>query len=225
MDWIEPSPVLPSFAATCVEPRHSRAIPDHVRRSLLFAAAEELFLTRGYAGTTMSDIARAAGMSKKTIYQVFDSKSELFRALLLHRLGETESPPRVETLAPEAALEALLRHMADQILAPSHVALCRLILASAGKLPEVSGIFKDHCLYLEQALETWLAAQTARGLFRVENLPEAVAMLVSLAIGAFHWRLLAEIDAPPTAAVIDARIRSAIAIFMREFATESHSVT
>jgi AcrR family transcriptional regulator len=223
MDWIEASPVLPGFAAPGAELRHPRAIPDHVRRTGLLTAAEEMFLTCGYAGTTMSNIARTAGMSKKTIYQVFDSKTELFRALLLDRLAVPDPILSVEALAPEAALEALLRHMARHVLAPNHVALCRLVLASAGKLPEVSGIFKDHCLRHEENLEAWLGAQSARGVFRLTDLAEAVSMLVSLAIGGFHWRLLAEIGVPPTEAMVATRIRSAIAIFMREFGTEPHS--
>lgn len=217
MDWIEASPVLKGFPAPGVELRHPRAIPDHVRRSVLLAAAEEVFLTCGYAGTTMSTIARTAGMSKKTIYQVFDSKAELFRALLLSRLKESDTPPCVEGLTPAAALEALLHHMARQVLTPNHVAVCRLILASAGKLPEVSDIFKEHLLRLEDNLETWLGAQAAQGVFRFPDRAEAIAMLVSIAIGGFHWRLLAEIGTPPTEAMVTTRIRSAIAIFMREF--------
>jgi len=224
MDWIEASPVLPSFAAPQAEARHPRAIPDHVRRAMLLAAAEDMFLTRGYAGTTMSDIARAANMSKKTIYQVFASKTELFRALLLDRLTVPALLPSVEAQPPEAALEHMLRHLAKQVLAPNHVALCRLVLASAGKLPEVSKIFKDHCLRLEENLGAWLGAQAARGVFRLPDLPEAVSMLVSLAIGAFHWRQLAEIGGPPTEQMVSARIHSAIAIFMREFAADRASI-
>jgi TetR/AcrR family transcriptional repressor of mexJK operon len=190
---------------------------------MLLAAADEMFLTCGYAGTTMSNIARTAGMSKKTIYQVFDSKTALFRALLLDRLTVPDPTPSVAALAPEAALEALLHHMARHVLAANHVALCRLVLAGAGKLPEVSAIFKDHCLRLEENLEAWLGAQAARGFFHLPDRAEAVSMLVSLAIGAFHWRLLAEIGVPPTEETVTTRIRSAIAIFMREFGTEPHA--
>lgn len=221
MDWIETSAVLPNVTTNAGEPRHPRAIPDHVRRTMLLAAAEEMFLTCGYAGTTMSDIARTAGMSKKTIYQVFASKTDLFRALLQNRLAAPDRHPdplsSLDALSPKAALEVLLRHMARQVLSPNHVALCRLVLASAGKLPEVSSVFKDHCLRLEENLAAWLGAQAARGVFRFPDLPEAVSMLIALTIGAFHWRLLAEIGEPPTEAMVETRTRAAIAIFMREF--------
>jgi len=44
--------------------------------------AFELFLERGYRGTSMDAIARAAGVSKPVIYDCFESKAELFGALL-----------------------------------------------------------------------------------------------------------------------------------------------
>ncbi|OYV38447.1 MAG: TetR family transcriptional regulator, partial [Acidocella sp. 20-61-6] len=39
----------------------------------LFDAAEDIFLLKGYHTATMSDVAKAAGMSKKTVYQLVES--------------------------------------------------------------------------------------------------------------------------------------------------------
>ena len=50
----------------------------------LIGAAEDIFLQKGYHTATMSDVAKAAGMSKKTVYQLIDSKAELFAVLLAH---------------------------------------------------------------------------------------------------------------------------------------------
>ncbi len=57
------------------------------RRGQLVAAAGEIFLQKGYRATTMDDIAQCAGMSKKTVYQIFPAKSELFDALLTEWLS------------------------------------------------------------------------------------------------------------------------------------------
>ena len=59
-----------------------RQMLEAERRRQLIAAAADLFLHKGYHATTMDDVARCAGMSKKTVYQVFSSKAELFDALL-----------------------------------------------------------------------------------------------------------------------------------------------
>jgi AcrR family transcriptional regulator len=53
------------------------------RRPQVLDAALELFLERGYEGTSMEAVARAAGVTKPVVYACFPGKEELFRALLL----------------------------------------------------------------------------------------------------------------------------------------------
>src|SRR5436190_4087838 len=52
------------------------------RRPEVLDAALELFLERGYEGTSMEAIASAAGVTKPVVYACFPGKDELFRALL-----------------------------------------------------------------------------------------------------------------------------------------------
>ena len=52
------------------------------RRERLIAAAEHVFVEMGYGAASMDGIARRAGMSKKTIYQVFETKQDLFAAVI-----------------------------------------------------------------------------------------------------------------------------------------------
>lgn len=56
------------------------------REERILDAAAELFVHYGYDKTTVSDIARQAGVSKGAIYLHFKSKDELFEALLLREL-------------------------------------------------------------------------------------------------------------------------------------------
>ena len=69
-----------------------RACPESARRHQLIEVAEEIFLERGYHAATVDDIARRAGMSKKTIYVMFESKAALFDALLSARLAPLAEP-------------------------------------------------------------------------------------------------------------------------------------
>jgi AcrR family transcriptional regulator len=63
-----------------------RARAEHLgpkrRRPLILDVAFELFLERGYKGTSMDAIARAAGVTKPVVYACFAGKAELFGALL-----------------------------------------------------------------------------------------------------------------------------------------------
>lgn len=52
------------------------------RKAAVFAAAENLFCARGYESVTMDEIAVVAGMSKRTLYQLFSDKGQLLRELI-----------------------------------------------------------------------------------------------------------------------------------------------
>jgi AcrR family transcriptional regulator len=69
-----PSAPAPRARATHLGPER--------RRPQILDVAFELFLERGYKGTSMEAIARAAGVTKPVIYACFAGKAELFGALL-----------------------------------------------------------------------------------------------------------------------------------------------
>lgn len=71
---------------------------DHIR-SRLRAAGAEAFAHRGLRGTTVDDLARAAGISKGAFYRFYDSKE----ALLLALLDEYETAAHAQI---EAAVQA-----------------------------------------------------------------------------------------------------------------------
>lgn len=56
-------------------------------RERILTAAAELIRTRGLAGTTTKEIARAAGVAEGTIYTQFQDKSELIGLVVRDRLG------------------------------------------------------------------------------------------------------------------------------------------
>jgi AcrR family transcriptional regulator len=68
-----------------------RAAGLETRRAVT-AAARELFLDRGYGATTMSAIAKAAGVSHETVYATVGPKPVLFRHLIETALSGTDKP-------------------------------------------------------------------------------------------------------------------------------------
>ena len=72
------------------EPLASDAAFVSARRSEIVAIAAELFAARGYADTTVREIADAAGILSGSLYHHFDSKESMVEALLrdfLDRIG------------------------------------------------------------------------------------------------------------------------------------------
>jgi AcrR family transcriptional regulator len=57
-------------------------LPASARREQLLDVALQVFARQGYHGTSMNDVAEAAGVTKPVVYQHFDSKRDLYLALL-----------------------------------------------------------------------------------------------------------------------------------------------
>src|SRR4051812_2616803 len=70
-----------------------------VTRARLLAAAEEMFLARGFTGTTVDAVAADAGYTTGAVYSNFGGKADLFLAVL-------EQAAEAELAAVRAALEA-----------------------------------------------------------------------------------------------------------------------
>jgi AcrR family transcriptional regulator len=81
------------------------------RRDQILAAATRAFARAGFAGTGLDDVAAEAGISRVILYRHFDSKSDLYRAVLDHAcsrlaaaVGEDEfTPGSVDALLGAAA--------------------------------------------------------------------------------------------------------------------------
>lgn len=66
-------------------------------RQTILEAAERLFAERGYVGTSVAEIADAAGVALKTVYAVFGTKAEVLRGLWNLRMrGDDEPVPMAE---------------------------------------------------------------------------------------------------------------------------------
>jgi AcrR family transcriptional regulator len=93
--------------------RLSRVQRAAANRALVLAAAREVFLARGYHGATLEQIADEAGFSKGVVYSQFESKADLFAALLEARVEErpAENISVARSLAGDGGLQALLEHL------------------------------------------------------------------------------------------------------------------
>ena len=65
-----------------MSPRTSPRLPAARRRRQLLDVALEVFAARGFDGTSMAELAEAAGITKPVLYQHFSSKRELYLELL-----------------------------------------------------------------------------------------------------------------------------------------------
>ena len=73
---------MTSEAAVAVRPLQSGGAEDSAKRRQILDGARAVFLSQGFYAASMGEIARAAGVSKGTLYVYFDSKEELFQAIV-----------------------------------------------------------------------------------------------------------------------------------------------
>lgn len=123
------------------EPKWQRRKED--RPAEITAAALKIFAERGFAAARLEDVAELAGVSKATIYLYFDSKADLFKAVL-----EAQALPRIGQIeamignfdGPSADLIRGLLHFArDNLVAtPELRKIVKTVMAEAGNFPELA---------------------------------------------------------------------------------------
>jgi AcrR family transcriptional regulator len=174
----------------------------------VLAAAFHAFAVKGFHGASMLEIATRARVSKKTLYERFRDKANLFRALLAWgcRNNLPEAPPPADG-APETALRA---HAASVLLAmmrPESLALFRIVIAEAGRFPEIGRLFDEMTRTASAAIVKELARRLdAAGLYSIANRVAFAEDFIGLLRGDVYFRAAIGVVPPPSR---DALIRHA----------------
>jgi AcrR family transcriptional regulator len=140
---------------------------------ILNGALQE-FLAHGYAGTSMDRVAATAGVSKPTVYNHFQDKEGLFRALVQKIARERfQIKFNAEILSgpPEESLPRLLASMVNTISDDDdYQDFVRLVIGESGRFPELARTFVTYLVrpglqqmqdYLEQHPEFGFADSQA----------------------------------------------------------------
>ncbi len=193
--------------------------PDKVRA--IREAAQRLFLDVGYGATSMDAIARAAGVSKATVYAHFTSKDRLFAAILddgcrrRYALTWPEVPPP-ERLRP--ALTEWASRFFDMLLSPDGIAVHRLVLSESVRFPELGRAFYDGGPHVAlSSLESFFAALHDRGDLAVADPSLAAQHFVGMIRGDLYLRRLLGLTEVPSEAEITRVIDGAVDAFLAAY--------
>jgi AcrR family transcriptional regulator len=175
--------------------RRDRARATRLR---ITKAAYTLFCDRGYAGTTMSDIAEAAGVAVQTVYFTFHTKSELLsRAYDFAVLGEGElvAPDEAEwyrKMTVEPDIMAALRHAVEGIGAIMKRAtpLDTVVRAGAGSDPDTAAVRAFHERWRAQGYGAMVEMLAAKSALRAGLGHERATQLLLLYLGMDVYRVL-----------------------------------
>ncbi|WP_346837364.1 TetR/AcrR family transcriptional regulator [Microbulbifer sp. SAOS-129_SWC] len=119
---------------------------DPVKRRAILDAAKVLFLTHGFAGTSMDAVAAAAGVSKLTVYNHFSDKETLFFTAVESKC-EDQMPLPMFTLEQGDSVEEMLNRIGvaflEMIDSEESLHLMRLLCAMAGQDAEMARLFYE----------------------------------------------------------------------------------
>src|SRR3954463_15690926 len=147
-----------------------RSRRKHARPGEIVAAALASFADRGYAATKLEDVAAAAGISKGTIYLYFQTKEELFRAVVRQAVLPNLEAAEAQFASHEGSCAELLRALAQRflhLLDSDLTAVPKLVIAESGNFPAIAQFYADTVLRRAFALvEGILTRGMERGEFR-----------------------------------------------------------
>ena len=150
--------------------------PSRQKRRAILSAALELFLDRGFAATSMDDVAAHAGVSKQTVYAHFHDKPTLFTELVTAEVGRPEGPehPLVRAMPETEDLAADLREFARWHLAlvmqPELVRLRRMLIGEAERFPDLAAAWYANGPHQSaEMFARWFEALDRRGLLRAPD--------------------------------------------------------
>ena len=153
----------------------NEAIPKARRngsREAIVEAAECLFLERGFGFVSMDELAEAAGVARRTLYNQFASKEEIFREMLLRVSGQLETafPPGIET---QGEVEDVLRVVARMILElhkrPQYLGFLRMVVADSRQFPWIAEEFAAVMEPQTERFVRYLAHLTGLGILDCRN--------------------------------------------------------
>jgi len=162
------------------------------RPAELIAAAVRLFAERGFAGTRLEDVAASAGVSKATVYLYFESKEQLFEAVI----RQVVTPNVEQALALVDAFDGSTSNLIRTLLTLLETALegpfpavLKLVIAEAGNFPTLARLWADVALRpMFALLHRVVQRGIDRGEFRPVNPAEVFPLIAAPVVLLALWK-------------------------------------
>jgi TetR/AcrR family transcriptional repressor of mexJK operon len=202
-----------------VDPRVERS------RAVIIPVATEHFFAKGYVAANLDDVAAEARVSKRTIYNIFGGKEQLFREILDETFGIAEgfAAEVSESLAAtddvEGALETAATRLATIVLSDRVVRLRRLLIGEAERFPELASEYYARAPgRILSVIAEGFERFARRGVLQFDDPHLAAEHFAYLVVGAPLDRALFNTQRPsPRTEEIETCARQGVAAFLRAY--------
>ncbi|MBY3343154.1 TetR/AcrR family transcriptional regulator [Rhizobium laguerreae] len=187
---------------------------DEDKRAHIVEVAGGVFVKYGYAGSTTAIVASEAGVSKQTLYKLFQSKEELFAAVVgAHRRLMLDLPRPAEDISIAASLERIFMIDMDKDKDADRTGFLQLVFREAAQFPELVDILqREGMLASHQHLADWLSERRSEGRLTLDDTASGARMLMDMILGGMGPPE-GRARAWPDRAQLFAHLRRCIAIF------------
>jgi AcrR family transcriptional regulator len=150
----------------------------------LLDAALDLFVEKGFAGTRAEEVAARAGVSKGTLFLYFQSKEELFKAVVRENISGRFKQWNDEFETFEGTASEMLAYCMtvwwERVGATRASGITKLVMSEAGNFPEIAAFYQTEVIQPGQALIRRIMQRGIdRGEFRQLDLDYAIYSVVA----------------------------------------------
>jgi AcrR family transcriptional regulator len=185
-------------------------------------AALKVFSETGYSGATMDGLAAAAGLTKPTLYQYFESKDQLFSAMMLQKrdqMLDVFEHPSADGMVHD--LHAFAWDYARTVMRPDLLSLARLIIGEVQRFPEIGRAYQtsgpDRLL---KGIMAYLDQQCSAGRLAFDDAELAAQDLWGLILSAPRTQVLYQPDLDLGQDVLARYINNGLRVFLKAYATD-----
>lgn len=189
------------------------------KEAAIVAAARKTFLLHGYDGASMDEIALAAAVSKRTVYNRFRSKEELFAATIeesCRRVLPVDIDAIEKSLSTQAFTSELAHLFLRGMLHPEALALRRIASFEAGRNPALGRLYYDHGpVYMMATFAPILRRAAEREGIVIDDVETALHQLGALIMEPLYTEALLGVAQDDLERAVDRQIERGLAAFWK----------
>ena len=197
---------------------HAPQDEDTSKRRQILDGAREVFMELGFDGASMGEIARAAGVSKGTLYVYFTDKTALFEAIV-------EEETRTAVLFrfdPDRDIATNLTGFGEAYIAlvcrPGGGSAIRTVMAIAERMPDVGRRYYDRVLEgTINCLTTYLRGRVETGQLAIDDCQLAASQFHLMCQATLFLPFIFQAEPAPSPERISKVVASAVRMFLANY--------
>ena len=211
------------MVATRPAPLHLAAEEDNSKRRQILDGASKVFMDLGFDGASMGEIARAAGVSKGTLYVYFADKNRLFEAIVEREVFEQRK--LAFTFDPERDAVSTLREFGqayiELLCRPGGGSAIRTVMAIAERMPDVGRRFYEDVLEKTIGrLAAYLEARVTAQDLAIDDCQLAASQFMMMCQASLFLPFVFQAAPPPSAERMAQVVESASRMFLAAYQTK-----